>query len=103
MFAAILTCGTTMVLTSCGDNDDKSDSSSTLPKSYHLVADEYKEVVLDPELEAKYARIVQDQGEKFTIDSPRAGQKITIHFYRPDNVGKDEKTPVVYYCHGGGY
>ena len=71
MFAAILTCGTTMVLTSCGDNDDKSDSSSTLPKSYHLVADEYKEVVLDPELEAKYARIVQDQGEKFTIDSPQ--------------------------------
>ena len=37
------------------------------------------------------------------IDSPKSGQKITIHFYRPDNAGKDEKTPVVYYCHGGGY
>ena len=46
---------------------------------------------------------IRDQGETFTIDSPRPGQKLTIHFYRPDNVGKDEKTPVVYYCHGGGY
>ena len=32
-----------------------------------------------------------------------SGQKLTIYFYRLDNVGQDEKTPVVYYCHGGGY
>ena len=35
MLAAILICGTTMALTSCGKDD-----GSTLPKSYHLIADE---------------------------------------------------------------
>ena len=104
VMAATLVCGTTMVLTSCSsDKDDIPDSSSTLPKSYHLIADEYKEVLLDPDLEAKFASIVQDQGEKFTIDSPKPGQKLTIYFYRPDGIGQEEKTPVVYYCHGGGY
>lgn len=103
MFATILICGTTVVLTSCSDRDDNTTPDPTLPKSYNLIADEYKEILLDPNLEAKFASIVQDQGEKFTIDSPKSGQKLTIYFYRPDNVGKDEKTPVVYYCHGGGY
>lgn len=109
ILAAILICGA-MMGTSCqGFIDavigtvDNPAPSTTLPKSYYLVADEYKEVLLDPLLEVKYASIVQDQGETFTIDSPKSGQKITIHFYRPDNAGKDEKTPVVYYCHGGGY
>ena len=102
MLAAILICATSVFM-GCSSNEDNPAPSTTLPKSYHLVADEYKEVLLDPLLEQKYASIVQDQGETFTIDSPKSGQKLTIHFYRPDNVGKDEKTPVVYYCHGGGY
>ena len=100
MLAAALVCGTTAVLTSC--KKDTPAPSPELPKTYKLVADEYKEALLDPLLEVKYALIEQDQGEKFTIDSPKAGEKITIHFYRPDGVG-DKKTPVVYYCHGGGY
>ena len=95
MLAAILICGTSVFM-ACSSKEDNPAPSTTLPKSYHLVADEYKEVLLDPLLEQKYASIVQDQGETFTIDSPKQGQKITIHFYRPDNVGKDEKTPVVY-------
>jgi len=103
MQAAILICGTTAILTSCSNKDNTPTPSPTLPKSYNLIADEYKEVLLDPDLEAKYASIVQDQGEKFTIDSPKPGQKLTIYFYRPDGVGQEEKTPVVYYCHGGGY
>ena len=100
MCAAILICGMTMVLTSCKDKEDNPDSD--LPKCYDLIADEYKEALLDPDLEAKFVSVVQDQGEKFTIDSPKSGQKLTIYFYRPDGVGQDEKTPVVYYCHGGG-
>ena len=103
MFAAILLCGTTTLLTSCSSKEDNPAPSPTLPKSYNLIADEYKEILLDPDLEAKFSKIVQDKGEKFTIDSPKAGQKLTIYFYRPDGVGQDEKTPVVYYCHGGGY
>lgn len=103
MNAVILICGTAMVLTSCSNKDNAPDPSSTIPKCYNLIADEYKEILLDPDLEAKYASIVQDQGEQFTIDSPKSGQKLTIYFYRPDGVGKEEKTPVVYYCHGGGY
>jgi acetyl esterase/lipase len=102
MFAAILICGTTAVLTSCSSKDDNPAPSTALPKTYNLLADEYKEPLLDPLLEVKYALIEQDQGETFSIGSPKAGEKITIHFYRPDNAG-DAKTPVVYYCHGGGY
>ena len=103
MFATILICGTTVVLTSCSDRDDNTTPDPTLPKSYNLIADEYKEILLDPNLEAKFASIVQDKGEKFTIDSPKSGAQLTIHYYRPDNVSPNEKTPVVYYCHGGGY
>ncbi len=98
----ILICSTTAVLISCSSNDDNPASGPELPKTYNLVADEYKEALLDPLLEVKYALIEQDKGETFTIDSPKAGKKITIHFYRPDGAG-DTKTPVVYYCHGGGY
>ena len=103
MPAAILICGTTAFLTSCSSKDDNPASGPELPKSYNLVANEYKEVILDPMLWINLANTPQDQGETFTIDSPKSGQKLTIYFYRPDNVGKDEKTPVVYYCHGGGY
>ena len=99
--AAALICGAS-VFTSCVNSDNPT-PKSTLPKCYDLIADEYKEVLLDPDLEAKFGSIKQDQGENFTIDSPKSGQKLTIYFYRPDNVGEDEKTPVVYYCHGGGY
>ena len=98
ILAAIFICGTITLLTSCKKNGE-----STLPKSYNLVADEYKEILLDPDMEAKFASVVQDQGEYFTIDSPKSGQRLTIYFYRPDNVSPNEKTPVVYYCHGGGY
>ena len=76
---------------------------STLPKSYDLVADEYKEVILDQTIWNDIANTPQDQGETFTIESPKPDAQLTIHYYRPDKVGKDEKTPVVYYCHGGGY
>ena len=98
--AAILICGTTMLFTSCKDNDD--DSDPNLPKSYNLVADEYKKAVLDETIWNNIASIPQDQGETFTIESPKPGTWLTIHYYRPDNAGQDV-TPVVYYCHGGGY
>ena len=100
MMAAILICGTTMLFTSCKDNDD--DSDPNLPKSYNLVADEYKKAVLDETIWNNIASIPQDQGETFTIESPKPGTWLTIHYYRPDNAGQDV-TPVVYYCHGGGY
>ena len=77
--------------------------SSILPKSYDLVADEYKEAILDDMIWTNIANSPQDQGETFTIDSPKTGAQLTIHYYRPDGVGQEEKTPVVYYCHGGGY
>jgi hypothetical protein len=38
MLATILICGTTMVLTSCSSQNDNPTPSTTLPKSYHLVA-----------------------------------------------------------------
>ena len=81
ILAAILICGA-MMGTSCqGFIDavigtvDNPAPSTTLPKSYYLVADEYKEVLLDPLLEVKYASIVQDPGEKFTIDSPKSATR----------------------------
>ena len=95
MLAAILICGTTTVLNSCASKEDNPTPSTPLPKTYNLVADEYKEALLDPLLEVKYMMIEQDQGETFTIDSPKAGEKITIHYYRPDGVG-EEKTPAVH-------
>ena len=101
MFAAILVCGATTLFVSCV-SDDNPTPKSTLPKSYDLVADEYKEAVLDQTIWDNIAKIPQDQGESFTIDSPKEGQKLTIYCYRPDNAGQDV-TPVVYYSHGGGY
>lgn len=103
MCAAILICGMTMVLTSCSSKDEDPTPSPTLPKSYNLVADEYKEAILDDTIWTNIANTPQDQGETFTIESPKPGARLTIHYYRPDNAGQDEKTPVVYYCHGGGY
>ena len=61
MLAAILLCGTTTLLTSCSSKEDNPAPSPTLPKSYNLIADEYKEILLDPLLEQKYASIVQDR------------------------------------------
>ena len=100
--AAILVCGITMVLTSCSSKEDNPAPSPTLPKSYNLVADEYKEAILDDMIWTNIANTPQDQGETFTIESPKPGAQLTIHYYRPDNAGQDV-TPVVYYCHGGGY
>ena len=94
VLALTLILGTTMVFSSC--KKDK------LPKSYDLVADEYKEVVLDDMIWINLANTPQDQGETFTIQSPKPDAQLTIHYYRPDNAGQ-EVTPVVYYCHGGGY
>ena len=102
MLAAILVCGLATVLTSCISNDDNPAPSPTLPKSYSLVADEYKEGILDPMIWIDIANTPQDQGETLTIESPKPGAQLTIHYYRPDNAGQDV-TPVVYYCHGGGY
>ena len=92
--AAILICGMTMMFTSCKDNDDN--PVSNLPKSYNLVADEYKEAILDDNIWTNIANTPQDQGETFTIESPKPGAQLTIHYYRPDGVGQDENTPVVY-------
>ena len=103
MCAAIIICSATAVLTSCSSNDDNPPPNSTLPKSYDLVADEYKEVILDQTIWNDIASTPQDQGETFTIESPKPGAQLAIHYYRPNGVGKDEKTPVVYYSHGGGY
>ena len=94
VLALTLILGAAMVFSSC--------EKTTLPKSYDLVADEYKEVVLDDMIWITLANTPQDQGETFTIDSPKPGAQLTIHYYRPDNAGQ-EVTPVVYYCHGGGY
>ena len=102
MCAAIIICGVS-VFTSCSSKDEDPAPSPELPKSYNLVADEYKEAILDDMIWTNIANTPQDQGETFTIESPKPGAQLTIHFYRPDGAGQDEKTPVVYYCHGGGY
>ena len=106
ILAAILICGATMVLISCSSKVDNpappspttptsqtTPTSPTLPKSYNLVADEYKEAILDETIWDNIANIPQDQGETFTIESPKPGAQLTIHYYRPDNAGQDE-TPV---------
>ena len=101
VLATTLILGSAMVFSSC-KKDTTSSPQTTLPKSYHLVADEYKEILLDPTLEEQFASIVQDQGDSITIESPKPGAQLKLHYYRPDNAGQ-EVTPVVYYCHGGGY
>ena len=100
--AAIYIWGSTTLFASCVNNDNPAPSQA-FPKSYELVVDEYKEVILDSMIWINLANTPQDQGETFAIESPKPGAHLTIHYYRPDNAGPDEKTPVVYYCHGGGY
>ena len=100
ILAAILICGATMVLTSCSSKVDNpappsptTPTSQTLPKSYNLVADEYKEAILDETIWNNIASIPQEQGETFTIESPKPGAQLTIQYYSPDNAGQDV-TPV---------
>ena len=75
MFAAILISGSTTLFASCV-NDDNPAPNPARPKRYDLLADEYKEVILDSMLWINIASIPQDQGDSITIESPKSGAQI---------------------------
>ena len=81
VLTAFFFCGAS-VLTSCTNQIDNPAPSPTLPKSYNLVADEYKEAILDDMIWTNIANTPQDQGETFTIESPKPGAQLTIHYCR---------------------
>ena len=84
VLALTLILGTAMVFNSCKKNET---SSTTLPHSYDLVADEYKEVILDDMVWINLANTPQDQGETFAIESPKPGAQLPVRHYRDDSNG----------------
>ena len=41
--------------------------------------------------------------EKLSVDIPQQKEKMNMYVYRPANYKKGDKTPVIYFIHGGGY
>ena len=41
--------------------------------------------------------------KKLTIDGAQGKEKLNLYVFRPANVKDSEKTPVIYFIHGGGY
>ena len=78
-------------------------------KSAHLLAEGY-ERILDEEsvpvpvwVKVGAEDSEPNNGEKLTIDVGQEKRKLNIYVFRPAETGDGEKTPVIYYIHGGGY
>ena len=78
-------------------------------KSAHLLAKGYEPVI---GLTVPLGTSNKDMGvegsapkntEKLTIDVPQWNNKLNLYVFRPANAKKNEKTPVIYFIHGGGY
>jgi acetyl esterase/lipase len=78
-------------------------------KSAHLLAEGYELVkgltiplgITNKDLEAD--NLEPKNAKKLSIDGAQGKGKLNLYIFRPANVGEDEKTPVIYYSHGGGY
>ncbi len=89
-------------------SEEKKDESGSASKSAYLLAEgyEFMDGVTVPVGTSNKDLEVEGQepknAEKVTIDSPQ-GKKINMYVFRPKNYKEGEKTPVVYFIHGGGY
>ena len=81
----------------------------TTSKSAHLLAEGYDLIeglsiplgITNKDLEID--GLEPENAKKLSIDGAQGKGKLNLYVFRPANVGDGEKTPVIYYMHGGGY
>ena len=78
-------------------------------KTAHLLADGYElmEYLTLPvrlsNQDLDVENLEPKNAEKLTIDGAQGEGKLNLFLFRPKNYIEGEKTPVIYYMHGGGY
>ena len=78
-------------------------------KTAHLLADGYElmEYLTLPvrlsNQDLDVENLEPENAEKLTIDGAQGEGKLNLFLFRPKNYIEGEKTPVIYYMHGGGY
>ena len=89
--------------------DSTEDEKEETSKSAHLLADGYElmeYLTLPVGLSNKDLGVENSEpkkAKKLSIDGTRGEEKLNLYVFRPANYKEGEKTPVIYYMHGGGY
>ena len=77
-------------------------SEPLLPKGYEVVKDFTIPLgITNKDLEVE--GLEPENAEKLSIDVAPGKEKLNLYVFRPANCKDGEKTPVVYFIHGGGY
>ena len=77
-------------------------SEHLLPKGYEVVKDYTIPLgITNKDLEIE--GLEPKNAEKLSIDAIPGKEKLNLYVFRPANCKDGEKTPVVYFIHGGGY
>ena len=85
------------------------DEKGAASKSAHLLAGEYRLIEgLTLPVGMSNADLEVDDlepkgAEKLSIDGAQGQGKLNLYVFRPAKAGDGEKTPAIYYMHGGGY
>ena len=92
-----------------GDNIQTNNEAQENSWSAHLLAEGYEPVI---GLTVPVGLSNEDLGdenvdpknaEKLTIDVGKENRKLTVYVFRPAKIKNGEKTPLIYFIHGGGY
>jgi acetyl esterase/lipase len=90
------------VETTTEETEGTSKSAHLLAKGYELMEGLTIPVgISNADLEAE--TLEPENAEKVSIDGAQGEGKLNLFVFRPEGVGDDEITPVIYYIHGGGY
>ncbi len=86
--------------------EEETDGAS---KSAHLLAEGYELMegltipVGTTNEDLNIENLEPKNAEKLSIDGAQGKEKLNIYVFRPTGYKEGEKTPVIYYIHGGGY
>ena len=78
-------------------------------KSAHLLAEGYVQVkgltvpVGTTNKDLNVERLEPKNAKKLTIDVGQGKRKLNLYVFRPAGISDGEKTPLIYFIHGGGY
>lgn len=90
--------------TRTGDEKPKAlKSEHLLAKGYEIVKDELAVPVGISNRDLEVENLEPKNAQKLSIDVAPGKEKLNLYVFRPAKVEDGEKTPVVYFIHGGGY
>ena len=78
-------------------------SEHLLAKGYEIVKDELAVPVGISNSDLDIEILEPENAQKLSIDVAPQKEKLNLYVFRPAKVEDGEKTPVVYFIHGGGY